>query len=99
MILPHDGAAQPTQKFSLGRIFATPAALAVLTPQDILLALNRHAVGDWGDVSNDDKEANERALKDGSRLFSVYISANGVRFWVITEADRSATTAMLPEDY
>lgn len=85
--------------FPLGRIFATPGALAVLGPEDILLALHRHAAGDWGDVGEEDKKANQAALKDGARLLSAYVSRAGVSFWVITEADRSVTTVLLPGEY
>jgi hypothetical protein len=61
--------------------------------------LQRHQAGDWGDVDNHDRLANDHALKNGSRLFSVYHSADGVKFWIITEADRSLTTVLLPRDY
>ena len=59
----------------------------------------RHLAADWGDVDNDDRQANDRALKDGSRLFSVYHSAKQVKFWIITEASRRLTTVLLPRDY
>ena len=91
--------ALPIAKFRLGRIVATPNALAKLTQEDILLALQRHQAGDWGDVDEADREANERALLEGTRLLSVYSSAAGVKFWIITERDRSVTTVLLPEDY
>lgn len=83
----------------LGQVVATPAALGVLTQPDIVAALRRHASGDWGDVDAHDRAANDDALKAGERLLSVYRSANGTTFWVITEADRSATTVLLPSDY
>ncbi|MCC6763349.1 MAG: hypothetical protein IT293_01690 [Deltaproteobacteria bacterium] len=86
-------------KFELGRTLSTPGALAALTPGDILSALRRHAVGDWGDCGPEDWEENELSLREGFRLFSVYHSAAGVKFWVITEADRSATTVLLPDEY
>jgi hypothetical protein len=84
--------------FTLGRISATPDAVAVLTPQDILLGLHRHSVGNWGEISAADGEANNAALRYGGRILSMYDSTIGVRFWVVTEADRSVTTVMLPED-
>jgi hypothetical protein len=62
-------------------------------------ALARHVSGDWGDVGEEDRLANEEALRDGTRLLSVYRSATGIRFWIITEADRAQTTVLLPEDY
>jgi hypothetical protein len=89
----------PIALFRLGQIVATPNALNKLTQQDVLTALQRHQAGDWGDVCQDDRQANDRALNDGSRLFSVYHSEKQFKFWVITEADRSVTTVLMPEDY
>ena len=83
----------------LGQTVATPAALGVLTQPDIVAALRRHSAGDWGDVDAHDRAANDDALKSGERLLSVYRSENGTIFWVITEADRSVTTVLLPDDY
>lgn len=85
--------------FELGRTVATSHALTKLAHADILPALARHAAGDWGELCDSDKRANDRALGDGGRLLSSYRSAAGVKFWIITEADRSATTVLLPEDY
>ena len=86
-------------KFRLGHIVATPNALERLSQDDILTAIGRHQAGDWGDVSVADREENELSLKQGFRLLSVYHSGKGTKFWLITEADRSATTVLLPEDY
>lgn len=86
-------------KFSLGRTVATPGALEALSPEDILSALSRHVRGDWGDCGPEDVAENELALDKYLRLFSVYHSAEGVTFWVITEADRSATSVLLPHEY
>ena len=83
----------------LGRTVATPAALAAVSPLDIAAALRRHASGDWGEVDPDDRAANDAAVRSGERLLSVYRSATGTTFWVLTEADRSATTVLLPDDY
>lgn len=83
----------------LGQVVATAAALAALAQPDIVAALRRHAAGDWGDVSTDDRAANDAALREGARLLSAYRSAAGVAFWVLTEADRSVTTVLLPDDY
>ena len=93
------GKATPTAKFRLGRIMSTPHALEVLSQEDIFTAIARHQAGDWGDMDNDDRRENERSLARGSRLFSIYHSAKGVKFWIITEADRSKTTVLMPEDY
>ena len=89
----------PVAKFRVGRIMTTPNALAQLTQDDILHGLQRHQAGDWGDVDQHDRTANECALIEGTRLWSVYHSADGLKFWIITEADRSVTTVLLPEDY
>ena len=86
-------------KFPLGRLVATPNALEHIPNPDIMTALLRHLTGDWGDVDEHDREENELSLKEGFRLLSVYRSAKGVKFWIITEADRSVTTVLLPEDY
>ena len=83
----------------LGQVVATPAAMNVLTQPEMVAALRRHATGDWGDVDAHDWAANDDALQHGTRLLSAYKSAHGIPFWVITEADRSVTTVLLPEDY
>jgi DNA primase len=83
----------------LGRLLSTPNALAKIPNHEILAAIARHQSGDWGDVDKEDWATNERALKEGTRLFSVYHSLAGLKFWLITEADRSATTVLMPEDY
>lgn len=86
-------------KVCLGRVVATPRALAELVQADIDTALARHIKGDWGDVTPDDGRANDQALIHETRLFSAYQAGNGTKFWIITEADRSVTTVLLPEDY
>ncbi len=86
-------------KFPLGQTVITPNALRRLQPDEVLGALMRHAAGDWGDVCPEDRQENELSLREGFRLFSVYHSASDEKFWIITEADRSATTVLLPEDY
>lgn len=83
----------------LGRLLSTPHALEKIRNDEIIAAIGRHQSGDWGDLDEHDRHANERALKDGTRLFSVFHSLAGVKFYIITEADRSATTVLLPEDY
>ncbi len=89
----------PIAVFRLRNIVATPHALEHLEQQDILTAIQRHQAGDWGDLSEPDRQENELSLKQGFRLLSVYHANNGTKFWVITEADRSVTTVLLPEDY
>ncbi len=90
-------AAQP--KFPLGQLVATPNALAHITQGDIMDAIKRHVTGDWGDLDAEDKQVNDQAVVEGLRILSAYQGANGTRFWIITEADRSVTTVLLPEDY
>lgn len=86
-------------RFSLGLLGATPGALAAVSPAEMTPALARHLSSDWGLVCAHDRQANNQALVDQSRLLSVYETAAGTRFWIITEADRSSTTVLLPEEY
>ena len=86
-------------KFQPGRIVVTRTAVEVLLPCDMFSALARHLQGDWGVVDEDDWEANEVGLAEGERLLSVYRSSNDVKFYLITEFDRSLTTILLPSDY
>lgn len=86
------------QSFSLGRMVATPGALRVLKPDEILKGLARHARCDWGEVDDEDKSANDVAVRRRLRILSAF-RASGVKFWIITEADRSATTVLLPDEY
>jgi hypothetical protein len=85
-------------RFPLGQLVITRAAAGRLTPDEIADGIVRHARGDWGDISPEDAAENELALREGFRLLSAY-GRGERRFWVITEADRSATTTLLPEDY
>ena len=84
--------------FELGQVVATANALEALELPDIITALDRHGRGDWGDLCEQDREENELSLKEGFRVHSVYKDRNGRKFWIITEADRSVTTVLLPED-
>lgn len=89
------------QRFALGRLLATPNALAALVLADVspIDLLKRHAAGDWGDVPLHDLRENEFAIEMGNRLMSSYMLLTKARVWVITEADRSATTLLLPDEY
>jgi hypothetical protein len=91
----------PRPLFPLGRVLATPRALAVLEDHGVAPAilLGRHVRGDWGELCDEDVQANLEALRGGLRLLSSYRLAEGVKVWIITEADRSATTLLLPDDY
>ena len=86
-------------RFPLGRTVITRGALDALEGDDVHAGIARHANGDWGDVCPDDKQANDDALQVGARLLSAYHTDCGQKFWIITEADRSATTVLLPEEY
>lgn len=90
-----------TARFHLGRTVATPGALAALeeSHQSPAQFLSRHIAGDWGDLDPDDRQANEDALLHGNRLLSSYQTSNSQKLWIITEADRSATTLLLPDEY
>ena len=87
--------------FPLGHVCATPAAMDLmeqlsLSPLEFIV---RHVFGDWGQVCEEDRNANQAALQNGTRLLSAYELPNGQRLWVLTEADRSITTLLLPSDY
>lgn len=85
--------------FEVGKLVATPGALAALTPKEPLTFLSRHVLGDWGDVPPEDAAENEFGVRHGFRVVSSYETAGGTRVWVITEADRSSTCILLPEEY
>ena len=88
-------------RFPVGRVVATPGALRAFEKAEQLPAafLDRHVHGDWGDVPEADKQANERSVEQGLRILSAYTTSAGDKIWILTEADRSATTLMLPEEY
>ena len=87
--------------FSLGQLVATPGALRVIkdSSQTPDFFLDRHVRGDWGEVCDEDKLANDAALVHGERLLSAYKTLRGQRIWIVTEADRSSTCILLPEEY
>ncbi len=85
-------------RFSIGSLVITRNALDLLTEEEISTSLSRHITGDWGVLPADDEQANEDALIHGDRLLSAYGDSDR-RFWIITEADRSVTTILLPNDY
>ena len=86
-------------KFALGQTVITANAKAVLPELDVVLALQRHHSGDWGDVDDHDRQVNEDALRNGDRLGSIYKSVCGQKVYIITEWMRDVTTVLLPEDY
>ena len=87
--------------FNLGMVVSTPGAIDAMMQHHVGAneLLQRHLKGDWGELDPEDKESNDQAVLGGWRILSSYIIAPGVTIWVITEADRSATTFLLPEDY
>lgn len=88
-------------KFKMGQLCSTPGALKAMNNagQNPMAFVGRHLNGDWGEVCTDDQQANEEALDSNLRLLSAYRTNEGVKLWVITEADRSLTTILLPEEY
>lgn len=86
-------------KFELGRLLITANARDTLDTGEVVRAIGRHSNGDWGELCTEDFAQNESALIHGSRLLSAYRTVAGTAFWIITEADRSCTTILLPEDY
>lgn len=87
--------------FPLGQVVATPGALHAFTllEEHPLSYLSHHARGEWGDLCMEDALANDEALEGGGRLFSAYKLRDGTKIWIITEADRSSTCILLPEEY
>lgn len=88
-------------RFGTGKLIATPAAMDALTKagESHFTFLSRHAKGDWGEVSEGDKQANAEAIDNCDRILSAYTLKDGSKIWIITDADRSATTILLPEEY
>ena len=96
----------PDQLFPLGRIVMTTnlqGRVQEANPEhweeELQGMIKRHASGDWGDLDDHDQGINAKALEHGGRLFSPFTTSSGLKVWVITEADRSCTTALLPDDY
>ena len=90
---------RPETKFWLGKFAISEVASRTLDLEDVLIALKRHHAGDWGDLCDEDTAANEDALQNGGGLFSAYHDPKGVKFWIISEADRNTTTVLLPDEY
>ena len=93
--------------FSLGQVVITTNLQHTLdngdpdtnSMEELKTLIDRHVSGDWGDLDAQDKAANDQALKTGGRIFSAYTTNTGIKLWIITEADRSYTTCLLPADY
>ena len=88
-------------RFPLGQVVTTPGALRAFEKAEQApdVFLDRHVSGDWGDVPDADKQENEISVDQGFRILSAYTTSAGDRLWVLTEADRSATMILLPEEY
>lgn len=93
-------------RFKMGQVVATPGAMAALTENKMSAwsLLSRHIAGDWGTVDEHDREANEQALEDGGRIFSVYVLPDQSKLWVITTAaddrgNRESTCVLTPDEY
>jgi hypothetical protein len=99
---PQEGFAQflfAQSRFNLGRMVITLNANAILTSEEVRLALWRHSRGDWGDVCAEDAKMNEERVHQKGMILSAYQSAKGEKFWVITDPGHEVTTVLLPEDY
>lgn len=99
--VPPAAAPKSDPLFALGSIVSTPAALRLMlmngfAPDELL---DRHVSGDWADMDAEDQALNRQAIADGTRIFSAYRITEGKRVWLITEADRAATTFLLPHEY
>ena len=103
MLRQNSNTARPSigARFALGQTFITPSAQEALeiAGETPIRFLRRQVSGDWGELSAEDVEENERSLREGFRLLSAYRTAKGQKLWIITEAHRSATTILLPSEY
>ena len=88
-------------RFQAGRLLMTPGVSALVDTGklDLMNYLSRHLSGDWGDLSDSDRRANDHAVRDGDRLLSSYQVTPDLKIWIVTEANREATTALLPDEY
>ena len=86
-------------RFDMGYIVGTPKFKLSLMPDEAVVALTRHAIGDWGDVCMQDKDMNDEAMDKGGRIISKYKSRKGKSFYIVTEDDRSVTTCLMVEEY
>ncbi|AXW12104.1 hypothetical protein CJO90_05645 [Ralstonia solanacearum] len=88
-------------RLPLGRVVSTSAAVSALAAAgvSVFMLLNRHARGDWCELSSEDRQQNELAVTTGQRVLSSYLLGNGQKIWIITEWDRSATTVLMSEEY
>ena len=86
-------------KLSLGEVIVTPGAALKLPAEDVTAAVHKHARGDWGELDFENSQLNDLRLQEGGPIASIYRASNGVKFYVLTESDRSVTTVLLPEEF
>jgi hypothetical protein len=86
-------------KLSLGEVVITPGAALRVSAEDISAAIQKQARGDWGELDFEDSQLNDLRLQEGGPIASIYTSSTGLKFYVLTESDRSVTTVLLPEEY
>jgi len=102
MLRENSNATRPNlgARFALGQTFITPGAQEALeiSGETTLQFLRRHVAADWGELSEEDVQENALSLREGFRLLSAYRTAKGQKIWIITEADRSSTTILLPSE-
>jgi len=98
---PYTNRQPSVTRFALGQTYVTPGAeeALMIAGQTSIEFLRRHISNDWGELSDEDARENEFSLREGFRLLSAYRTAKGQRLWIITEADRSSTTILLPDEY
>jgi hypothetical protein len=99
--MPENGPVPTPPKFATGPILSAPGALEAFkrTGENPFTFLKRHVSGDWGELDDEDERENDRSVEQGYRILSAYRLGDGTRIWIITEADRSVTTLLLPEEY
>jgi len=88
-------------RFALGQTYITPGAeeALMIAGQTAIEFLRRHMTCDWSELADDDAQENELSLREGFRVLSAYRTSKGQKLWIITEADRSSTTIVLPSEY
>ena len=86
-------------QFPLGEVVVTPGAALGLDPKDVQTSIARHTRGDWGELEPDERRLNDERLEKGGPLASIYKDSRGIKFYILTESDRSVTTILLPEEY
>ncbi len=90
--------AKERSQFEMGKVYVTHAVHQSVPPEQIALAVARHSMCDWGSLCDEDRKSNERAILQGGRLFSRYLTEDGEAFYVITDAGRGITTVLLPSE-